>query len=127
MLHLEAASGVPFYRQIATQIALQIRAGALRPGDPLPSVRALARELLVSVMTTGRAYDTLEAEGWITRRQGSGTFVCDDIAQLARLEAMREARAGLCEAVGRARLLGLDDLTIRQVVEAAMDNGGGHG
>lgn len=120
-LRLDSASALPFYRQIADQVIEHVRAGVRRPGDALPSVRALARELLVSVMTTGRAYDVLEAEGWITRRQGSGTFVADGIAEVARQEADREARHGLREAVARARRLGLPDDDIHAELRRALE------
>ncbi len=119
-LRLEAASGVPYYRQIADGIADQIRGGHLRAGDALPSVRALARDLLVSVITTGRAYDLLEADGWIVRRQGTGTFVADAVAAAAAAQARSEAHDAVHAAVDRARRLGLADAQILDLVHAAL-------
>lgn len=119
-LPLEAASGVPFYRQLADAIADQIRGGHLRPGDALPSIRVLARDNLVSVITTGRAYDLLEADGWIVRRQGTGTFVADAVAATAARQARSEAHDALRAAVARARHLGLADPEILDLVHAAL-------
>ena len=72
---LSNASGVPFYRQIVDQMADMIRAGTLDPGSRLASVRELALQLQVSLITVRRAYADLEAAGLIVRRQGQGTFV----------------------------------------------------
>ena len=78
---LSNASGVPFYRQIVDQMADMIRAGTLDPGSRLASVRELALQLQVSLITVRRAYADLEAAGLIVRRQGQGTFVAMDVGQ----------------------------------------------
>lgn len=108
-LDLSQASGVPFYRQLHDQLAALIQSGSLAAGDQLPSVRQLAQDTLVSLITVRRAYADLEAAGLIERRQGQGTFVCARLGDETRELARQEARDLLTEAVHRARQLGLPD------------------
>ena len=103
---LSQASGVPFYRQVTDQVTELVEVGALSPGDRLPSVRQLARQLLVSLITVRRAYADLEAAGLIVRRQGQGTFVADDVARSSR--PRDEAVEALEGALSRARRAGLE-------------------
>ena len=72
---LSNSSGEPIYRQIVTQIKAQITSGALSAGDALPSMRLLAQQLRISVITTKRAYEELEREGFIENFTGRGCFV----------------------------------------------------
>ena len=67
--------GQPIYEQICRQIKGAIAAGKLKPGEPLPSIRALARDLRISVITTKRAYEELERDGFICTQAGKGSFV----------------------------------------------------
>ncbi|MEI6074744.1 MAG: GntR family transcriptional regulator [Verrucomicrobiota bacterium] len=96
-----AAQGA-LYRQIVERIKCEISEGRLKPGTALPSFRVLAEELLVSVITVKRAYEELEHEGIIFRRQGLGTFVADlghDRSRETKLEAARNLlRAAFREA-----------------------------
>ena len=69
------SSGVPIYEQIEEQIKTQIMSGELSAGDALPSMRMLAKELKISIITTKRAYEDLEKDGYITNVQGKGCFV----------------------------------------------------
>ena len=113
---LSNASGVPFYRQIVDQMADMIRAGTLDPGSRLASVRELALQLQVSLITVRRAYADLEAAGLIVRRQGQGTFVAVDVGQAAAERARTDAEAALMQAVERARQLGLSDDDIATII-----------
>ncbi len=115
-LKLQASSGVPFYKQLEDQLAELIRSGALTPGTRLPSFRALAGELLVSLITVRRAYADLEQEGLIVRRQGQGTFVAEGVASVSRERARRQARDLLIGAVHAARRLGLADTEQRALL-----------
>ncbi len=124
-LQLSDASGVPRYRQIVDQIAALVRSGRLEPGARLPSVRELAAQLLVSLITTRRAYADLEAAGLIERRQGQGTFVADGVAAASRAQGRAEARAVLAEAVVRARQLGLRGEALRAAVDELLEGEGG--
>ena len=108
-IQLSEASGVPYYRQVEDQLAELIRAGQLPPSSKLPSVRELATQLLVSLITIRRAYADLEQAGLIVRRQGQGTFVAQDVAVASRSWAIEEALRILTEAVTRARYLGMSE------------------
>ena len=116
ILTLSSASGVPFYRQIVDQMADMVRAGTLEPGSRLASVRDLALELQVSLITVRRAYADLENDGLIVRRQGQGTFVADDVGRAAAQQARADAESALTQAVDRARQLGLDDEEIAAII-----------
>lgn len=126
-LELSQASGVPFYRQIEDQLAALIRSGRLAPGTALPSVRALAGRLLVSVITTRRAYDDLEHEGLVESRQGQGTFVAAEVERASQRKARADARDALGHAVLHARRLGLSDAEIRAELDGLLRQGGAHG
>lgn len=116
-IKLTQVSGVPYYRQIVDQVAELVRSGQLRPGAQLPSVRDLAGQLLVSLITVRRAYSDLENAHLIVLRQGYGTFVADEVQTATRDQALAEARAALAEAVARARRLGVGLDTIRAILE----------
>jgi GntR family transcriptional regulator len=115
-LLLSNASGVPFYRQIVDQMADMVRAGTLEPGSRLASVRELALQLQVSLITVRRAYADLESAGLIVRRQGQGTFVANDVGKAAAKQARTDAQTALKQAIDRARQLGLDDQEIEAII-----------
>ena len=83
-LIISNASGKPIYEQICTQIKNAILSGELSPGDALPSIRALAKDLRISVITTTRAYDELERDGFIDRVPGKGCYVAEKNLELVR-------------------------------------------
>jgi GntR family transcriptional regulator len=90
---ISASGQGPLYEQIVQSLKREISEGRLAPGTALPSFRGLAEDLLVSVITVKRAYEELEREGIIYRRQGLGTFVSDvatDLSREAKLERARE-------------------------------------
>lgn len=124
-LQLSDASGVPRYRQIVDQVAHLVRSDQRAAGTRLPSVRELAGQLLVSLITVRRAYADLEAAGLIVRRQGQGTFVAELGDAASRRRARQEARGLLADAVTRARQLGLDDDDIRDHVDGVIQRTGG--
>jgi GntR family transcriptional regulator len=107
------ASPDPIYQQIARQIRAQILGGALGEGDLLPSIRALARDLQISVITTKRAYEELEREGFLHTVGGKGTFVATQSPAFLKEKKMKAVEEKLGEAVDQARLLGVgpDQLT----------------
>ena len=104
---LSNSSGKPIYEQIADQVREQILSGALRPGDALPSIRLLAKELRISVITTKRAYEDLERDGFILTQQGRGSFVADQNPALLREEHLKKVEDCLQGAVDAARLGGI--------------------
>lgn len=126
-LKLSQATGVPYYRQIVDQVADLVRSGQLAPGALLPSVRDLAAQLLVSLITVRNAYDDLENARLIVRRQGYGTYVAEHVDTASREQTLAEARTVLADAVARVRRLGLDAEAIRALVdELTATNGGSH-
>lgn len=108
----------PLYEQIEEQIKNQILSGELRQGEALPSIRFLARELKVSIITTKRAYDDLEADGFLETTQGKGTFV--SLANLDRLRevAMSQIEEKLSEAVDAAKSIGLTCEKLEAILQA---------
>ncbi len=97
----------PIYEQISKQIRSQIIAGDMKEGDALPSIRNLASELQVSVITTKRAYETLEREGYIDTVTGRGTFVAAQNKELLREIKMKIIEDRIGEAVSDAKLFGI--------------------
>ncbi|MGI6235056.1 MAG: GntR family transcriptional regulator [Christensenellales bacterium] len=104
---LQNDSGRAIYEQIAEQIKDAIMKGDLQPGDPLPSIRALARDLRISVITTKRAYDELEAERFVESIQGKGSFVATQDSAMMREKRLHTIESRLSEALLEARLMGL--------------------
>lgn len=100
-------SGQPIYDQISGQIKAQILSGALSPGDALPSIRGLAKDLKISVITTKRAYDELEAQGLINTVAGKGCFVAEKNLDIIREQQLRDLEAHLTSAVELARTCGV--------------------
>lgn len=98
----------PIYDQITRQIRAQIIAGDLPEGGPLPSIRKLARELQISVITTKRAYEELEKEGLIDTVGGKGSFVSSQNPGFLREKRLKVVEEKLADAVAEARLLGID-------------------
>ena len=101
------AGGVPIYDQITRQVKGLILRGELKEGEALPSMRLLARELRISVITTKRAYEELEREGFITTVPGKGCFVAPQDPTLAREETLRRVEEHLSQAVDIARTGGI--------------------
>ena len=106
-IFLSNAGQEPIYAQIARQIKQQILSGQLRAGEPLPSIRLLANELRISVITTKRAYEELEADGFIVTQAGRGSFVAAQNPALLREEHLKRMESCLQNAVDAARLGGI--------------------
>ena len=100
---LSNSSGKPIYEQIADQVKEQILAGALSAGDALPSMRVLAKELRISVITTKRAYEELERDGFLDNVPGQGCFVAPQNRELLREAQLRRVEDVLALAVDEAR------------------------
>lgn len=106
-IYLSNAGQEPIYAQIARQIKQQILSGQLRAGEPLPSIRLLAKDLRISVITTKRAYEELEADGFIVTQAGRGSFVAAQNPALLREEHLKKMESCLQNAVDAARLGGI--------------------
>ena len=105
-------SGKPIYEQITAQVKSAIMSGELQPGDPLPSMRALAKSLHISVITTQRAYEDLQRDGFIDTITGRGSFVAVQNKDIIQEEQLRNAENHLQEAVeiGRTHGISLEKL-----------------
>lgn len=107
----------PIYDQITRQIKGHILSGTLAEGEALPSMRALARDLRISVITTKRAYEELEREGFITTVPGKGCFVAERNLELVREDALRRVEDHLAQALDAARSAGISTAEVRQALD----------
>ena len=96
-------SSIPLYEQIKNAMRAAILSGDLKEDEKLPSIRAMAKELKVAILTVKKAYDALEAEGYLVSRQGLGSFVAPKNLELEREERQKELEAHLIKAVSIAR------------------------
>jgi GntR family transcriptional regulator len=112
-INISNSSGQPIYDQIAAQIKNLIITGELMEGDALPSMRLLAKELRISVITTKRAYEELERDGFIVSITGKGSFVASKNTDFIKEEHLRIAEEHLQKAVEAALCagVGLEELT----------------
>ena len=117
------ADGTPIYEQIYTQIKAAILSGALHEGDALPSIRALAKDLRISVITTKRAYEELEREGFIISQTGRGSFVAPVGVELLREEQLRRVETYLEEAAKAAHLGNLEKDEFLEIAAAIFEEG----
>ena len=118
---LTNAGGQPIYDQIVSQVKAQILSGKLKEGDALPSLRALAKDLRISVITTKRAYEDLERDGFIETVAGKGSFVASKNAEFLREEALRRVEAALQQAVDTASRSGVSPQELRQMLELLLE------
>ena len=110
------SSGRPIYEQITAQIKGMIMNGTLKPGDPLPSMRLLAKELRISVITTKRAYEELERDGFITTVVGKGSFVREADREFVREERLKAVEGHLQAAVDAARQCGMGEQEVLEIL-----------
>ena len=103
---------------------MAVATGALRPGDQLPTVRDLATELRINFNTVVRAYREMQAEGLLTSRQGSGTFVSEAAGEVGQEEARRIVRRMIRETIRTARNAGLSQAEIADMMVRALDGEG---
>ena len=120
MFRLDAGSGVPIYRQLVEQVRREVMLGRLRPGERLPTVKDVVDSLSINPNTVVKAYDELEHEGLIVRRQGVGTFVAPSppVMPFAAPPALTQS---LMRWVARARDAGLSSEHIQALVAVALD------
>ncbi|WP_338448705.1 GntR family transcriptional regulator [Niallia oryzisoli] len=104
---LSNSSDEPIYQQIFKQIKEQILKGELAEGQSLPSIRSLAKELKISVITTKRAYDELEKDGYIVTVAGKGSYVATINKEMLRETKMKMIEEKMTEAIDEAKLTGL--------------------
>lgn len=113
-------SGVPIYQQIADQLRADILAGKLKEGDYLPSIRRLAKDLKISVITTMKAYEQLEAEGLVTASQGKGFYVNAQDSEMLKEQHMRKVEESLMEAIRAAQVAGMTDGELQEILSTLL-------
>ncbi len=114
---LSNSSGRPIYEQIADQVKEQIMTGALPAGDALPSMRQLARDLRISVITTKRAYEELERDGFLENVPGKGCFVAPQDRELLREAQLKRVEDHLIRAVEEARRGGVSLPELQEMLD----------
>ena len=113
-MKISQTSGIPIYQQIADVFRADILAGKYAQGEYLPSIRGLARDLKISVITTMKAYEQLEAEGLVTAVQGKGFYVNAQDSEMMREQHLRKVEDALTDAIHAAKMAGM---TKKELVE----------
>lgn len=121
-MRIDPKGHVPIYLQIAEGIRSAVAAGVYRPGEALPSLRALAIDVQVNPNTVQRAYDELEREGLVHSRRGKGIFVAQQGVASAQSRAIEVVRKALQEGVRIAQAAGMDAGQIREIFETAIQH-----
>lgn len=111
-------SGEPIYLQIAAQFKEDILAGRMKQGEYLPSIRSLAKDLKISVITTMKAYEQLEAEGLVTAVQGKGFYVNAQDSEMLKEQHLRKVESSLLEAIQAARIAGMTEAELIDTLRA---------
>ena len=117
------SSMIPVYEQVVEQIRQQIMLGTLKEGEGLPSVRSFANELKISALTVKKAYDKLEEDGLVVTVHGKGSYVAATDSGLAAEARRKAAEEELSLAVSKAKLAGLGNDDIREILEMILEEG----
>ena len=120
-LIIRNTAGQPIYDQISSQLKAQIIAGTLQPGDALPSIRGLAKDLKISVITTKRAYDELEAQGFITTVAGKGCFVAEKNLDIIREQQLKTVEEHLSAAVELSKSCGVSPAELQEMLRILLE------
>lgn len=118
---LSNSSDLPIYEQIKEQVKTQILSGELLENEMLPSLRQLAKDLKISVLTTTRAYNELEEEGFITSRQGKGFFVMPRGSDLLREQLIKDVETNLNNAILSAQRASMTDDELVQLLKLLLE------
>ena len=110
-------SDIPIYQQIATSLQEDILTGKLKQGEFLPSIRGLAKELRISVITTMKAYEELEKQGLVTAVQGKGYYVNAQNSEMLREQHMRKMEEHLQNAITAAKIAGVNNDELIQTLQ----------
>lgn len=113
-------SGEPIYHQIASQFKNDILAGKYAQGEYLPSIRRLAKDLKISVITTMKAYEELAGEGLVTAVQGKGFYVNAQDSEMLKEQHLRKVEASLTEAIAAAEIVGLTDAELMDILQTLL-------
>lgn len=116
------SSPIPIYEQIKNAMIDQIMSGELKEGTPLPSIRNLAVDIKISVMTIKKAYDELEKDGYIISVQGKGTFVAPKNMELAKEQAKKEIEEHILKAIEIRERFGIEKKEVYDILEFLMES-----
>ena len=108
-LKISQNNGIPIYKQIADAFRSDILSGKFKQGEYLPSIRELARDLRISVITTMKAYEQLEAEGLVTASQGKGFYVNAQDSEMLKEQHLRKVEEALVSAIEAAKIAGMSE------------------
>ena len=114
-------SGVPIYQQIADSFKTDILAGRYEQGEFLPSIRGLAKDLKISVITTMKAYEQLADEGLITAAQGKGFYVNAQDSEMIKEQHLRKVEEALTDAIAAAEVAGISNDELKGMLEALLE------
>lgn len=114
-------SGVPIYQQIADSFKTDILAGRYEQGEFLPSIRGLAKDLKISVITTMKAYEQLADEGLITAAQGKGFYVNAQDSEMIKEQHLRMVEESLTDAIAAAEVAGISNDELKGMLEALLE------
>lgn len=114
-------SGVPIYQQIADSFKTDILAGRYEQGEFLPSIRGLAKDLKISVITTMKAYEQLADEGLITAAQGKGFYVNAQDSEMIKEQHLSKVEESLTDAIAAAEIAGISNDELKGMLEALLD------
>ena len=114
---ISSSSSKPIYEQITSQVKAQVMSGKLKQGDPIPSMRALAKSLHVSVITVQRAYEDLQRDGFIETSVGRGSFISASNKQFWQEEQQRLAEEHLAKAAEIGRACGISAEKLKEILE----------
>ena len=120
-IQINNSSDDPIYLQIKNQIKSQIISGDLQVGDKLPSIRFMAKELRISMITAKRAFDELEAEGFIDSVQGKGNFVARQNKELIREEYLKKIEEKIQDIIEFSDIIGLSNKEIMQMIKSFLE------
>lgn len=116
------SSPIPIYEQIKNAMIDQIMSGELKEGTPLPSIRNLAVDIKISVMTIKKAYDELEKDGYIISVQGKGTFVAPKNMELAKEQAKKEIEEHVLKVIEIRERFGIEKKEVYDILEFLMES-----
>ena len=116
------SSSVPIYEQIKSSIIEQIMSGVLKENEMLPSIRSLASDIRISVMTIKKAYDELEQDGYIVTVQGKGSFVVPKNIELAKEQARKDIEIFLNKSIKLAQMYNISEQEVLEIFKFLMES-----
>ncbi|MCR5726697.1 MAG: GntR family transcriptional regulator [Lachnospiraceae bacterium] len=119
-MKISQTNGIPIYKQIADAFRTDILAGKYKQGEYLPSIRELARDLRISVITTMKAYEQLEAEGLVTASQGKGFYVNAQDSEMLKEQHLRKVEESLVAAIEAAKIAGMSNEEIIETLKTLL-------